>query len=267
MLTDPCILRIASRLSPEDLCSLAQTSRFFRGAASDPAVWRALYHARWASGPSDAEQHGEARLQVSWKALYMARDAAELHAQAAAAPEAIRDIYLQMSMARRSEPLSAGAAAGLFAGPGRGSGPGVLSDRIAAFRKHRGLAQAPSAAAGPAASGASPAAAATAAAADTGTCPAGCSFVELEPSLWICEACGFVHACGPEACRERLVDPASELLVCGITGQCFQQMLSEYEEGQRGGGPGGEEAEGAAAGDWNAEEGMGGRLGRAFFAG
>lgn len=267
-LADSCTTNILSRLSPEDLCSLAQVSAFFRSAASDPALWRALYFARWSSGPSDVEQDGQAQRDASWKMMYMERDAMELKMEAEKAPEAFRDIYLQMVTARRSEPLSSAAAAELLAAPSRRQG--VLSDRIAAFRRDRGLSgtstsQSPGI--GPSSGSGGSGVSRDENGGGGAPCSNGCNFVELERNVWICETGGHVHRCGAEACGERQAEKGSDLLVCRITGRCFQQMVSEVEDAA--GDAGGREGDDAGfLGDWNtAEEGMGGRLGRAFFAG
>jgi len=274
-LSGQCMRHVTSRLSPEDLCSLAQTSQSFRSITADPGLWRALYFARWEKGPSEVEQQGEAREPESWKSMYIHRDAMELEDLGRTAPESLRDIYLQMVTARRSEPLTAVQVAQLLEGPGTRGGPGVLSDRIAAFRKDRGLFahSLKLDGRGNNSSTRKDAAACTCGREDSeeaaiaAACPGGCSFVELEPNFWICEKMGHVHECGPEACKERRIDSASEMLVCGITGRCFQPMIGDYEEDD-GVGREGDDASCNAGGDWNAaEEGMGGRLGRAFFAG
>lgn len=256
-----------ARLSPEDLCALAQTCRYFRFAASDPGIWRALYYARWPSGPTEADPLAEGRQYLNgWKLMYLQRDGTEVAAEAGRAPtEEAREIFAQMAAARRSEPLSSTAASVL--GPVLGT---ALAERVAAFRRERGIASsnasdlASSSAAGTSAAGArsSPC-----------NCPGGCTFVELQQNFWICERGGHVHACG-DACTEREVDKTGDMLVCSITGRCFPRLMSEWEEaGGRGGGgddDGARDGEDPGGGDWNAAEGtegMGGRLGRAFFAG
>lgn len=46
LLSEPLLLRVLAKLSPEDLLIVAQTCRHFRAAASDASLWRRLYYAR-----------------------------------------------------------------------------------------------------------------------------------------------------------------------------------------------------------------------------
>jgi hypothetical protein len=243
----PLLLRVLSHLSPEDLCAAARAGHALRAPASDPALWRSLYLVRWPAGATAAEQGGEDRLEAaSWQARYMRRDGAEVGQQVMRAPEPQRELYLQMATAKRSEALGRAARAALLQAPAP-SVPGTLAARVDEFR--RGLRLRPGGGGGGGGGG--------------GTCVGVCAFVELERNYWICERGGELHVCG-EACGERHIDAASRMPVCRITGRCFGRMVSEGEEGGGGGGEGG----GEGGEDWNAEEGgMGGRLGRAFFAG
>ena len=47
--------------------------------------------------------------------------------------------------------------------------------------------------------------------------------------MFLCESCGWAHLCG-EGCTERLIDEPSELLVCPVSGRCYERMLvAEHE--------------------------------------
>lgn len=296
-LSAPCILSIISRLPPEDLCSLAQTNRYFRVAASDPGIWRALFNHRWSSrgGPvhsssRDADSLADGTFNSNWKEMYLQRDGVDVTTEARRAPEEARDMFLAMATARRSEPLSPRAAAEI--NPLLGT---ALAERVAAFRRIRGIAPSTNKQEEPSASPVAPshrpvsqptlasssnaAAAAACGTPDASQCSTGCSFVELEANYWICETGGHIHICG-DACTARHIDNVSEMLVCSLTGRCFPRLMSEWEEtrGHNGGagahGTGDEDGDGGArdgedpgGGDWNEVTGMGGRLGRAFFAG
>jgi hypothetical protein len=294
-LSAPCILSIISRLSPEDLCSLAQTNRYFRVAASDCGIWRALFNHRWSSSSvsdysrdADSLADGTFNTTSRWKEMYLHRDGAEVAAEARRAPgEEGQEMFLAMATARRSEPLSPKAAAEI--NPLLGT---ALAERVAAFRRIRGLHNtnnnstqeqttqllaSPATAAVtqllPLSASRTPPTTSSAPTNDGIHCYEGCSFVELETNYWICEKGGHVHICG-DVCTARHVDN-SEMLVCSLTGRCFPRLMSEWEESRgRGGGAGGEEGDGGArdgedpsGNDWNEITGMGGRLGRAFFAG
>jgi hypothetical protein len=243
----PVLLRVLSHLSPEELCVAAATCHSLRHAAHDTALWRALYLARWQPAVEDAAGDGD-RLPGSWKARYHERDEAEVQAQLERAP--LRELYLQMATAKRSEKLSPAQREGLFAAHASDA-PGAMSVRVAAFRRHLGLPDHLDAGDSAPFGGT--------------RCAGGCSFVELDATIWICSRGGEVHVCG-DACSERETDAVSTLPVCRITGRCF---VHEFEEGDAGGAAARDDA--AAAGgdgdDWNEQEGTGGRLGRAFLAG
>lgn len=190
----------------------------------------------------------------------MQRDLVEVEEQMAQAPENLRDFFIAMATARRSEPLSPAEASGVV---GRFAGTD-LSDRVAAFRRNHGIrppSEPPDT---------DPNLGQEAPHAHPLRCPGGCQFVDLGNNYWICEKGGHVHACG-EACGERGPGAADGMCVCRITGRCFQQMLADDDNTSTGGGERGDmgpgDGEDPGGGDWNAEEGMGGRLGRAFYAG
>lgn len=69
---------------------------------------------------------------------------------------------------------------------------------------------------------------------------------------FICEKSGYVHFCD-DNCRERVVDPTSDSLVCPISGRTVDRMITEWEENEMLGDKGDE-----------ALEEYSGRLGRAY---
>lgn len=296
-LTDICILNMLARLSPEDLTCLAQTNRYFRSIASDSLVWRGLYHARWPAGPSDDQsQHATA----DWKTLYMQRDTTEFTATHAA-DASLREIYIRAHRARRAEPLSSEQANNLFIDSSRGKPE--LFDHIAAFRRESETRARTTnnktatniimdAHAAHDDDGGDDTFRRASSLRPTSSdlqeyiqnpknqCQGRCNWVPLNNTPhFICQYCYHVHVCGENMCTEGQIADQSGQLVCTITGRCFQRLLTDAEEngiavggglhsntGGGTGGGGGEISE--DGGDWNAvEEGMGGRLGRAFFAG
>ncbi|XLR35601.1 hypothetical protein S83_063501 [Arachis hypogaea] len=54
-----------------------------------------------------------------------------------------------------------------------------------------------------------------------------CSYYEIG-DVFICEKTGQVHVCN-DTCREVIMDPTNELLVCTILGHCFDRFLSPSE--------------------------------------
>lgn len=46
--------------------------------------------------------------------------------------------------------------------------------------------------------------------------------------MFLCERCGWAHLCD-DACKERIVDAATDMLVCPISGFCSGRVLTEDE--------------------------------------
>lgn len=169
--------------------------------------------------------------------LYQERDHQELSEFLQAAPALLKPLYAQMATAKRSEaplraeehlfrppkpatparrsaPRGAGGAGGGADGGAGGPGGGRMSHQelmqqvaaeIDAFRRQRGLTD-PALHAAHCCGG--------------GECR---GFVHLGADVWICASTGFVHRCG-EACGEREVDPASNNMVCQISGRCGESF-------------------------------------------
>lgn len=264
-LTDEITLRTLCFLSAQDLCALAQTSKHFSYLCQANVVWRRLYALRW--DPQSVEDEHLADVDIlPWYKLYKEKDIAELLEVLKDAPDEMQIIYKQMIAARRTETPTLASQplpddTSLFSSLATaGNQMGTMQHTIQAFRKTHGL---------PLGSGVQK------------PCKAEeCKWSELWPFVLACTTCGNLHLCREELCRERQLDGSSKLLVCPISGRCFNRMLTEREEEEEGGGgnndddgngnvggSGGNGGGGSAAADWNAEEGMGGRLGRAFYAG
>jgi hypothetical protein len=266
-LNDEITLRTLCFLSAQDLCALAQTSKHFSYICQANVVWRRLYALRW--DPQTVEDEHLADVDIlPWYQLYKEKDIAELlKVLQDAAPDEIQVIYKHMIAARRTETPTLASQplpddTYLFSSPATaGYQMGTMQHTIQAFRKTHGL---------PLGSGVQE------------PCKAGdCNWSELRAFVLACTICGNLHLCREELCRERQLDCSSKLLVCPISGRCFNRMLTEREEEEEGGGgnnndddgngngvgDGGNGGGSSSAADWNAEEGMGGRLGRAFYAG
>ncbi|GAB4815072.1 hypothetical protein N2152v2_002118 [Parachlorella kessleri] len=264
-LTPEVLLRVMCFLSPEDLSTLGRVSRLFTNATTEASLWRRLYYMRWPQGPKNEEEEAEV--------VYMERDHQELSESVQAAPALLKPMFAQMATAKRSEalgvghtehlfrlrppktPLGSGASArgGAAGGSSRAGGGGAASHHermeqvgqsIEVFRRQRGLLDG-------SLHGAH--------CCGDGECR---GFTHLGGDVWICANTGYVHRCG-ENCREREVDSATNNLVCPISGRCFDRMMSEDEEEQQAQERGVEEGRGEE--EW--QEGISGRLGRAFLAG
>lgn len=253
-----CLLRISSHLCPDDLTSLAQVCRSLRVAASEQELWRLLFLQRWEVGEMKEMEQAD----MSWKEIYRKRDEADI--RRFEQDEILREAYIGAALAKRTEPLNMLAASYLL--DTAAASPGDISTRVAAFKRDRGI---PPTTIESSFSkfdkfkienlvnldgGSSDKLVAN----DTSKvgCTQECKFVELDPNIWICESCGFVHFCG-ESCGERRID-AEDQVICRLTGRVFGHLFKHD-------GP----IYGNAADtddDWN--EGVGeGRLGRAYLAG
>lgn len=51
-------------------------------------------------------------------------------------------------------------------------------------------------------------------------------YAALHGGLFMCEHCGWAHLCG-EACTERFLDSQAELLVCPVSGRCFDVIVED----------------------------------------
>jgi uncharacterized membrane protein YgcG len=255
-LTDQITLRTLCFLSAQDLCSLAQTSKHFSYICQSNVVWRRLYVLRW--DPQTVEDEHLADIDIlPWYQLYKEKDIAELLEVLHDAPDEIQVIYKHMIAARRTETPTLASQplpddTSLFSSLATaGNQMGTMQHTIQAFRKTHGLPlgseiQKP--------------------------CKAGdCNWSELRAFVLACNICGNLHLCREELCRERQLDRSSKLLVCPISGRCFNRMLTEREEEEEGGGGnnndddgngnggggegngGGSSSAAAAAADWNAD--------------
>ncbi|KAK8609553.1 hypothetical protein V6N13_061999 [Hibiscus sabdariffa] len=196
--------QILKHLSPDDLvsCSLVCSSLSF--AASDESLWRRLYRMRWGLLPPMKMR------ECTWKKLYIQRDEEDLIKLVRNCPSELKDYYIQMQAAKRSQaplPCQANEDESIILDK-------TMADRVTMWRSSRGLADE----------------------ADIDHACSGetCSYYQIG-----CEKTGKVHVCD-DTCREVILDPNSELLVCTISGHCFDRLLSPSEmEQQQAEGEGG----------------------------
>ncbi|XP_072994050.1 F-box protein SKIP31 isoform X2 [Typha latifolia] len=185
-------------LSSEDLISCSLVCRFMNLAASDESLWRRLYCMRWGLTSSTGKLRA-----CAWKKLYIQRDQEDMVEFVRNTPSEFREYYIQMQAAKRSQaPL-----------PTQVNDDGVILDRTVAdqvsiWKSSRGLTD--EAIIGHVCSGNS------------------CSYCQIG-DVFICEKTGRVHVCD-DTCREVILDQSSGLLVCTISGHCFDSWLSPEEE-------------------------------------
>uniref|UniRef100_A0A061RD93 F-box protein skip31-like n=1 Tax=Tetraselmis sp. GSL018 TaxID=582737 RepID=A0A061RD93_9CHLO len=201
--------RILCCLSAESLVSLAQTSKSMRAFASDDSLWRRLYVARW--GRPNHKQLQAYRLQgaVSWKSYYMRRDAKEAGESLERIPEDMRAACQQMHLALRKTtvPLDPNATM-----DGLAVADAAEADRVVQWRRQHGL----------------PDTVAFHSCVGPGKPPQGCKYARVGDAL-VCERTGWAHICD-DTCTERIVNSKSGMMVCPISGRCFDTMMTEAEE-------------------------------------
>lgn len=225
-----CLERIVSRVSPNDLCCICQMCRLLDRIASSQSLWKALYHMRWPSGNEVLENLGD---KVSWKALYLKQDAEDIE-RGNTIGDGQDQLYLHMARAFREQTLTQEQSAKTlcFTSNSDMCIPGSILEHVERFKTAHGIN-------------------------NIGSKEHMCEYVRLIRHHWICRCCGAVHACGEE-CAEIVKYAGDDMMVCRLTGCCSREMISadhttKVEDGHN---------------DMNHEEaGMGGRLGRAFFAG
>ncbi|XP_027361553.1 F-box protein SKIP31 [Abrus precatorius] len=184
-------------LSSEDLISCSLVCRFLNYAASDEALWRRLYCMRWGLLPPTRKIR-----ECPWKKLYIQRDGEDMVELVRSCQNEFKEYYIQMQAAKRSQAPH----------PSQLKDDKIildktLADQVSSWKSSRGLSD--TVVTDHACSG------------DT------CSYYQMG-DVFICEKTGQVHVCD-DTCREVVMDPTNELLVCTISGHCFDRLLSPAE--------------------------------------
>ncbi|XP_077234769.1 F-box family protein [Tasmannia lanceolata] len=186
-------------LSSEDLIACSLVCRFLNFAASDECLWRRLYCMRWGlSSPT-----GKLRA-CAWKKLYIQRDQDDMIEFVRNTPSEFKEYYIQMQAAKRSQtPL-----------PSQVNDDRIILDRTVAdqvsiWKSSRGLSD-------------------EVVIADHVCSGTTCSYSQIG-DVFLCEKTGCVHVCD-DTCRETVLDPSNGLLVCTISGHCFDRWVLPSEE-------------------------------------
>ncbi|XP_020596470.1 F-box protein SKIP31 isoform X2 [Phalaenopsis equestris] len=192
------IHHILKFLSSEDLISCSIVCKFLCYAASDESLWRRLYCMRWGLASPSCKLRASA-----WKNLYIQRDREDMSEFVRNTPFEFKDYFIQMQAAKRSQaPL-----------PSQVNDDHIILDRTVAdqvsiWRSSRGFTD--ETVTGHTCSGNS------------------CTYSQIG-DVFLCEKTGRVHVCD-DTCREAVWDQDSGLMVCTISGQCFDRWLSPEEE-------------------------------------
>eukprot|EP00249_Psilotum_nudum_P019554 c27313_g1_i1 orf=146-1258(+) len=188
-------------LSSEDLAMCARVCKFLRLAASEESLWQRLYCLRWGL-PSIADGNKKPR-GSAWKQLYFERDKADMIGFVMNTPVEFREYYMQMQAAKRSQaPLPSQINNDLFIVDA------TVAEQVIAWRCAHGL---PDVYVG-----------------DHSCSGRSCAYYQIG-DIFLCEKTGRAHVCD-DACRETILDPSNDLLVCTVSGRCFDRWLSPAEE-------------------------------------
>ncbi|KAK9276232.1 hypothetical protein L1049_005763 [Liquidambar formosana] len=197
-------------LSSEDLIACSLVCRFLNSAASDECLWRRLYCMRWGLLPPTKKLR-----ECAWKKLYIQRDEEDMVEFVRNCPSEFKEYYIQMQAAKRSQaPLPSQV------NDDRTILDKTVADQVSTWKSSKGLTDK--------------------VVANHDCSGETCSYYQIG-DVFICEKTGLVHVCD-DTCREVVLDPTNELLVCTISGHCFDRLLSPAEmepdaEQQQGGAP------------------------------
>lgn len=141
--------------------------------------------------------------ECTWKKLYVQRDQDDMVEFVRNTPPEFKEYYIQMQAAKRSQaPL-----------PSQVSDDRVMldktvGDQVSIWKRNRGFTDE----------------------AVTGHVCSGhtCSYTKIG-DVFLCEKTGRVHVCD-DTCREIILDQSSGLMVCTVSGQCFDRWLAPEEE-------------------------------------
>eukprot|EP00803_Ostreobium_quekettii_P002741 evm.model.scf_733EXC.1 EVM.evm.TU.scf_733EXC.1 scf_733EXC:26485-27807(-) len=138
------------------------------------------------------------------ESMYGEKDAAEMEETVEAAPIEAVEMYSEKQRAKRHECLGVGQ----FAELALGITDTNLAQHVSEWLKAHGFPGTPRV--------------------KTRLCRSPGPYVQIGDAF-ICQKSGFVHICG-EHCRECVLDPATNALVCPISGRSADRKMTEWEE-------------------------------------
>ncbi|XP_057525245.1 F-box protein SKIP31 [Amaranthus tricolor] len=183
-------------LSSEDLVSCSQVCKFLSYAASEESLWCRLYRLRWGLLPCRKNMR-----DCAWKKLYIQRDEEDMVQSVRNCPPEFKEYYLQMYAAKRSQaPLLSQV------NDDYNILDETIADQVSIWKRKKGFSDK---------------------IVTDHTCSGDvCSYFQIGDAF-ICEKTGNVHVCD-DTCKE-LITPEDPLLVCTITGRCFDRVVSLSE--------------------------------------
>ncbi|KAG5589234.1 hypothetical protein H5410_039748 [Solanum commersonii] len=141
--------------------------------------------------------------ECAWKKLYFKRDADDMVEFVKNCPTELKEYYIQMQAAKRSQvPLPS------LINDEHMILDKTVADQVSIWKNSKGLGD--NVVNGHACSGET------------------CAYHQIG-DVFVCEKTGNVHVCD-DACREVVLDPTNGLLLCTISGHCFDSMLLSPDE-------------------------------------
>lgn len=191
-----CLHHILKFLSSEDLVACSLSCKFLNYAASDDSLWRRLYCIRWGLLPPNRPR------ECAWKLMYIQRDTDDMAEFVKHCPSDFKQYYIQMQAAKRSQAplLSQVNDDHIILDK-------TVADQISIWKKNKGFNDEVFV--------------------DHACSGETCTYYQIN-DVFVCESTGHVHVCD-DACREVVLDPTNDLLVCTISGHCFDRMVSPSE--------------------------------------
>ncbi|KAL1834694.1 F-box protein SKIP31 [Daucus carota subsp. sativus] len=183
-------------LSSEDLVSCSMVCRFLSFVASDESLWRHLYCMRWGLLRPKSNYR-----DCAWKKLYIQRDEEDMVEFVRNCPSEFKEYYIQMQTAKRSQ-------APIPSQDDRMIVDKTVADQVYTWKSSKGLIGQ--------------------VATDHACSGKSCSYYQIG-DVFVCEKTGNIHVCD-DNCKDASVDPANGLLVCTISGHCFDRLMSPSDE-------------------------------------
>eukprot|EP00873_Tetraselmis_striata_P017781 jgi/Tetstr1/438045/TSEL_026671.t1 len=207
--------RVMCCLSAEGLATMANTSRAIRTLSTENSLWRRLYIGRWKMPDTRQLRTHRQRGALSWMGYYKDRDGEESQKTLERLPEEMREACVAMNLARRKTTLSLSSGTSMLGE--LAFADAAEADKVVEWRRQAGKPDA----------------------VPFHTClsthPGGppCQYARVGDAM-ICQRSGWAHICD-DTCSER-IPTASGMLVCPISGRCFETLVEDDDEGaQRGG--------------------------------
>ncbi|EPS60914.1 hypothetical protein M569_13887, partial [Genlisea aurea] len=143
--------------------------------------------------------------ECAWKKLYIQRDEEDMAEFVHNCPSEFKEYYIQMQVAKRSQaPIPSQVK------DDRISLDKTIADQVSIWKRSRGLSD-------------------DAVVINHVCSGESCTYYTIG-DVFVCEKTGNVHVCD-DTCKEIIMDPMNELLVCTISGRCFDSLISPAEMG------------------------------------